>query len=256
MERVSEISAVVEKRGYLPHADFDRLQSRLDEVAHQLAAALQTVQTQQQEIVGLRRTIEVVTRTQERMNTNVLTVQREVGSRSKGVQREVESLTRLLLSKAQDEQEQLRAQLQSLTIANDRLTKEIADLGTQNRELKDRLKSAGVDVSKATPAAATGPAMAGKPKTENQSTQIAESRSDAGRSPFTFWVSFQDGTSEESIQHLIDEIRGRRGSAEAGWYPVEIMPSPPEPPDLFLESLRHAKIVKAVSTTHVAGPSR
>lgn len=255
-EGVADTSAGMVQKAQLPQADFDRLQNKLDDVVHQLGVALETVRTQQEEITDLRRTLEVVTKTQERLNTNVLTVQREAGSRHKGVQREVESLTRLLLSKAQEEREQLRAELQSLTIANDMLTKEVADLGTQNRELKDKLKSAGVDVSKAMPAVESNPAVAGTPKAEYPPTQIAESHSETSRSPLTFWVSFHEGTSEESIQHLVEEVRGRRGPVNAGWYPVEVMLPPPNPPDRFLDSLRQTKIVKAVSTTQVVGLSR
>jgi uncharacterized protein (UPF0335 family) len=54
------------------------------------------------------------------------------------------------MSRAHSEQEQLEAEIHSLIVANDRLSKEMADLEQHNRDLKKRLQSAGVDVSKAT----------------------------------------------------------------------------------------------------------
>jgi hypothetical protein len=112
-----------------------------------------------------------------------------------------------------------------------------------------------VDVSKTVPASSETSAVAGKPKDTAASTQIAEARPDPQAQPFTFWVTFQEGTSEESIQHLIDEIHGRKGSVNAGWYPVEV-PRLVGPPDRFLESIRQAKIVKAVSITRAAAPGQ
>jgi hypothetical protein len=67
--------------------------------------------------------------------------------------------------------------------------------------------------------------------------------------PFTFWVSFHDNTSEKSIQDLIQEIHGRAGQINAGWYNVEVDLPQPQTPDLFMDSLKKMKIVKSVSMT-------
>lgn len=65
--------------------------------------------------------------------------------------------------------------------------------------------------------------------------------------PFTFWVSFQDNTPEKSIQDLIQEIHGRTGQINAGWYNVEVDLPQPQTPDLFVDSLKKMKIVKSVT---------
>lgn len=78
--------------------------------------------------------------------------------------------------------------------------------------------------------------------------QVADIRQETQAHSFMFWVSFQDGTSEESIADLIREIHGRAGQIKAGWYNVEVSLPQPETPDSFVESLKKAKIVKAVTT--------
>lgn len=66
--------------------------------------------------------------------------------------------------------------------------------------------------------------------------------------PFTFLVSFQENTSEKSIQDLLQEIHGRSGQINAGWYTVEVDLPQPHGPDMFVDSLKKMKIVKSVST--------
>ncbi len=247
----SQVSALVSAT----QAHVDRLRQEVAQLADAQTEALQTVQSQRQELEQLQRTLAAVAETQQKLNDSVLTVRQNLGDRNKAVSREVEHLARLLLSRADLEREQLRHELRTLTAANEALSKQMATLESSNQELKNRLKSAGVDVSKALPASGETPAVAGKPKDSAASTQIAEVRPDPQAQPFTFWVTFQEGTSEESIQHLIDEIHGRKGSVNAGWYPVEV-PRPVGPPDRFLESIRQAKIVKAVSMSRAAAPGQ
>ena len=66
--------------------------------------------------------------------------------------------------------------------------------------------------------------------------------------PFTFWVSFQENTPEKSIQDLIEEIHGRTGQTNAGWYNVEVDLAQPQTPDLFVDALKKMTIVKSVTT--------
>ena len=66
---------------------------------------------------------------------------------------------------------------------------------------------------------------------------------------FAFWVSFHDNTPEKSIQDLIQEIHGRTGQANAGWYNVEVDLPRSQTPDLFVDTLKKMKIVKSVTTS-------
>ncbi len=77
---------------------------------------------------------------------------------------------------------------------------------------------------------------------------VAEARRENSVQPFRFWVSFHDGTSDKSIEELIQGIHGRKGPVDAGWYSVEVNLSQPQSPATFVESLRKTKIVKAVKT--------
>ena len=75
---------------------------------------------------------------------------------------------------------------------------------------------------------------------------IAEGRRTQDPQPVLFWVTFQEGTSEDSIERLFREVKGHRGSVTDGWQAVEIQPA--DSPDRFLDTIRQAKIVKAVRT--------
>ncbi|MGH7234829.1 MAG: hypothetical protein ACREIO_00455, partial [Nitrospiraceae bacterium] len=114
------------------------------------------------------------------------------------------------LRSAAADRERMRDQIQSLTAAKAAMNKDIAVLETR--------------------------------------AQVAEIRQETQVRPFMFWVSFQDGTSEESIASLIREIHGHTGQVNAGWYNVEVTLPQPQTPDSFVESLSKATIVKAVTT--------
>ena len=85
---------------------------------------------------------------------------------------------------------------------------------------------------------------------------VAEIRQETQGRPFMFWVSFQDGTPEESIDSRIREIHGRTGQINAGWYKVEVSLPQPQTADSFVESLKKATIVKAVKTSLNTSPDQ
>jgi hypothetical protein len=66
---------------------------------------------------------------------------------------------------------------------------------------------------------------------------------------FTFRVSFHDNTPEKSIQDLIQQIHGRTGQVNEGWYSIEVDLPQSQTPDLFVDALKKAKIVKSVATS-------
>jgi hypothetical protein len=227
-----------------PLSEVTKLQQQLAELSQIQTKAVDTIQAQQQGIAQLQRTIAKVSANQETVASGVLTVKQEIEQGKKGAGREVDRLTRMLMSKAHNEQEQLEAEIQSLTVANDRLSKEMSELEERNQDLKKRLKAAGVDVSKsATPAQdRTTVAQATE---SSPSSEVAEARPSSPQPPFLFWVTFSDGTSQESIDKWVGEMRGRKGPLADGWQAVEIQP-PTEPMERFLDHIKQAKIVKAV----------
>lgn len=224
-------------------------------------AALQTLHTQQEEIVQVSRTLEAVAKAQQQLRSNLLTVQ-QGGADSKGVT--PSKLNNLLLAElrnAATERKQMHQQIQELTAGKEALSSALVALETRNRVLEQNRPpqhSAG-------PKLASGPepekpavakATEGTPSSSTAPAQVAEAPRGNLSQPFTFWVSFQDGTSEASIEQLIQEIHGRKGQVNAGWYNVEVTLPQPQPPDGFMESLRKAKIVKAVTTSRNIPPGQ
>jgi hypothetical protein len=227
-----------------PLAEVAKLRQQLVELAQMQTKAVETIQTQQQGIAQLQRTMVKLSSTQETVASSVLTVKQDMEQRRKASRRDIERMTQMLMSQAHTEQEQLEAEIHSLTVANDRLSKEMADLEKNNQDLKKRLKSAGMDVSKATVSDRDKPIVAQQGET-GQPPQVAEARPNAQQQPFLFWVTFSDGTSQESIDQWVNDMHGHKGALTNGWQAVEII-TPAEPMDRFLDQIKQAKIVKAV----------
>ena len=88
-------------------------------------------------------------------------------------------------------------------------------------------------------------------------TTVADGLREADRQAFMFWVAFEDGTTEKSIEDLVQELNGiKKGPMKSGWYSVEVNLPKPEPPDRFLESVKRAKIVKSVVTSKAMPPAQ
>lgn len=230
-----------------PLAEVAKLEQQLGELARMQAKAVDTIQTQQQSMAQLQRAMAKLSSTQETVASSVLTVKQEMEQRRKGSGRDIDRMTRLLMNKAQTEQEQLEAEIHSLIVANDKLSKEMADLEQNNQDLKKKLKSAGLDVSKATVSDHDKPMVARQAEViqPTQPPQVAEARPVPQQPPFLFWVTFSEGASQDSIDQWVREMRGRKGALSEGWQAVEIVP-PTEPMERFLDQIKQTKIVKAV----------
>ena len=238
-----------------PRGEVTKLEQQLGELSRMQAKAVETIQAQQQGMAQLQRTMAKLSSTQETVASSVLTVQQELEQQRKGAGREAARLTRVIMSKAHSEQEQLEAEIHSLTVANDRLAKEMADLEQHNQDLKKRLQSAGVDVSKTTVSDREKPMVAWEhDATQLPNTpQLAEARPMSQQPPFLFWVTFSDGASQESIDQWVREMRGRKGAFREGWQAVEIVPLA-EPMDHVLDRIKQARIVKAVRVSSLCDP--
>jgi hypothetical protein len=227
-----------------------KLEQQLGELAKMQARTVDAIQLQHDGMAQLQSAITRLSSTQEKVVSNMLTVRQEMEKQQKGSGREVRQMTRLLMGKALSEQEQLEAEIHSLTVANDRLSKQMVGLEQDNEELKKKLKATGVEVSKAV-VSGHGNAMAMRPSDivqTPQSLQAADSRSNIQLQPFLFWVAFSEGTTQESIDQWLREMDGHKGVLNEGWQEVQIV-QPAVPPDRFLDRIREAKIVKAVRTS-------
>lgn len=230
-----------------PLAEVTKLERQLVELAQMQSKAIDTIQTQQQGMAQLQRTMAKLSSTQETVASSVLTVKQEIEQRRKGAGRDTDRVTRVLMSKALSEQEQMEAEIHSLVIANDRLSRERAQLEQNYQDLKKRLRSTGQDVSKATLPDREGPLVA-QQSAPSQPPQIAEAKAVPQQPPFLFWVTFSEGASQDSIDQWVRDMHGRKGVLSEGWQAVEIVP-PAEPMERFLDQLKQTKIVKAVKVS-------
>ena len=223
-----------------PQEEMTRLGQQLEKLAQMQAKMGEALESQQNGVGQLHQAMAKLSSAQESVVSSVVTVKEEVKTevkeelekRLEAVGREVDRTTRHLASKGRVEQEQLEAAIKSLTADNDRLSKEVIGLEEHNQALKTKLQTAVVSASKAV-----------DPSPERL-LKMADSLQASQQTPFLFWVTFSDGTSQESIDTWVHEMKGHKGAVSEGWQEVRIGP-PPVPPDRFLEQIRGEKIVKA-----------
>jgi hypothetical protein len=175
-----------------PLADVAKLEQQLGDLTRIQAKVAETLQTQQQGMTQIQRTMTKLSSTQETVVSSVLTVKQEMEHRRKGSGHDMDRMTRLLMTRAQTEQEQLEAEIHSLTVANDRLSKEMTHLEQNNLDLKKKLKSAGLDVSISTVSGHENPMVARQTDvaTPAQPPQVAEAKTGPAKpSATTFLVS-------------------------------------------------------------------
>ncbi|MGC3975540.1 MAG: hypothetical protein QM771_14330 [Nitrospira sp.] len=242
-------------------------QDQIDQVHQQLAqlvesqgAALAVSRAEQDRIAQLNSLIDTVAHTQQRLNAQVVAVQEDLKTVKTDVAQEVQTGMRVAVNAVEADRELVRQDLQAVKSVNETLVKQVALLESRNRELHARLALTSLEVAKAN--ASSKPAVVAKnepPKETPAPTAVAVSDTlrDADRQAFMFWVAFQDGTTEKSIEDLVQELNGiKKGPMKSGWYSVEVNLPNPEPPDRFLESVKRAKIVKSVVTSKAVPPAQ
>lgn len=177
-ERVAPPVTPKEAPWAAPLAEVTKLEQQLGDLTRMQAKVMETIQTQQQGMTQIQRTMTKLSSTQETVVSSVLTVKQEMEQRRKGSGRDMDRVKRLLMTKAQTEQEQLEAEIHSLTVANDRLSKEMENLEQNNLDLKKKLKSAGLDVSISTVSDPEQSMMARRAEVDQQtqSPQAVEAR--------------------------------------------------------------------------------
>lgn len=215
-----------------PVADMAKFEQQLDELARMQAKVDDALGSQQKGVAQLQQAMVKLSSTQESFESTVLTVREEIEKRLETVGRETDRQTRQMASRGRVEQEQLEAAIQNLTADNHRLSKEVVNLEEYNQVLKSKLQTAVASASKAV-----------DPSPERL-LKMADSLQATQQMPFLFWVTFSDGTSQESIDKWVHGMQGHKGAVSEGWQEVRILP-PAVPPDRFLEQVRGEKIVKA-----------
>lgn len=219
-----------------PVAGLAKLEQQLEMLARMQAKVGEALESQQNGMAQLHQAMAKLSSTQESVATSVVTVKEEVKEelekRLEAVGRETDRTTRHLAVKGRVEQEQLEAAIHSLTADNDRLSKEVINLEEHNKALKTKLQTPLVSASKTVD---PGP---------ERLLKMADSIQASQQTPFLFWVTFSEGTSQESIDQWVNGMKGHKGAMNEGWQEVRIVP-PAVPPDRFLEQIKGDKIVKA-----------
>ncbi|MCC6139685.1 MAG: hypothetical protein IT389_03615 [Nitrospira sp.] len=224
-----------------PLSEVAKLEQQLIELAQTQTKTIETIQTQQQGMAQLQRTMAKLSTAQESVASNVMTVAQELEHSRKGTEHNVDRMTRVLMNKNRSEREQLEAEIHSLLIANDQLSRERTQLEQNYQELKKQLTSSGQDISKTTVPDRDKLVMA----QQDAPPQIADAKPIRPQPPFLLWVSFSEGTSQASIDQWVLDMHGRKGAFSEGWQAVEIVP-PTEPMERVLDQIKQTKIVKAV----------
>lgn len=222
--------------------EMEKLEQQLGELARIQEKVGTALETQQKGMAQLQQTMAQLSSSHESVASSVVMVKEEMEKRQEGS--ETDRPTHRPVSDFV-QKEQLEAALKSLTVDNARLSNELARLEEHNQTLSAKLQTASVNASKAVD---QNPErlLAGQPDvaSKNQSVHVAESPQNSQKQPFLFWVTFSEGTSQESIDQWVNEKKGHKGAVNEGWQEVQIVP-PAVPPDLFLEQIRGEKIVKA-----------
>jgi len=234
-----------------PVADIAKLEQQLEKLAQMQTKIGEALESQQNGVAQLHQAMAKLSSTQESVVSSVVMVKEEfkeeLDRRLETIGREADRTTRHLVSnlasKGRVNQEQLEAAIRSLTADNDRLSKEISGLEENNQALKTMLQVAVQNVSKAVDPNPDR-LLARQADAGRQPLQLTDNQQGNQQQPFLFWVTFSEGTTQESIDQWVDGMKGHKGAVNEGWQEVRIVP-PPVPPDRFLEQIRGEKIVKA-----------
>ena len=236
----------------------DRVHQQLAQLVEAQTATVAVSRADQERIAQINNLVDTVTHAQQKLNTQVLAVQEDLHAVKTDVAQEVQNGMRVAVNAVEADRELVRHDLQAIKSVNETLIKQVALLESRNRELHARLALTSLEVAKAN--ATPKPTVLAKSDTAKDTaipTTVADGLREADRQAFMFWVAFEDGTTEKSIEELVQELNGiKKGPMKSGWYSVEVNLPKPEPPDRFLESVKRAKIVKSVVTSKAMPPAQ
>ncbi|MBX3350386.1 MAG: hypothetical protein KF747_16820 [Nitrospira sp.] len=231
-------------------AEVEQLAKQLRELRLMQTKVGDALQSQEKGMTLLHQTMARLSSTQESVASSVVMVKEEIEKRQESTEREADRPVQLPVGRGVVDQEQFETAIHGLAADNERLSKQIAGLEEHNRTLTAKLQMAIAHVAKAVeqnPERVV--AREADVARKHQLVPVADSRQNAQAQPFLFWVTFSEGTSQESIDQWVNGMKGHKGSLNEGWQEVQIIP-PPVPPDLFLEQIKGDKIIKEARLNH------
>ncbi|MBS0149581.1 MAG: hypothetical protein JSR31_01490 [Nitrospira sp.] len=231
-------------------AEIGQLSKQLGELRAMQTKVGEALQSQEKGMTLLHQTMARLSSTQESVASSVVMVKEEMEKRQEGSESEIDRSVQIPVGRGGVDQEQFETAIHGLAADNDRLSKQIAGLEEHNRTVTAKLQMAIAHVAKAVEQSpervvAREIDMARK----HQRSPVADNRQGTQAQPFLFWVTFSEGTTQESIDQWVNEMKGHKGAINEGWQEVQILP-PPVPPDLFLEQIKGEKIIKEARLNH------
>jgi hypothetical protein len=207
---------------------------------------LVTLAETERNVAQISRHLEQIGREQEQLRVQLSSVERKVIATSRAMDARMQATAR----RSAADGDNLRGQIQELLRAKQGLTTAMSMLERQVLPLlsKDPVSKAVAEPVKSE-GSKPGELSLALPLPGPQVVEVKPTVS-----PFTFWVSFQDGTSEQTIDDFLQQIQGRRGAVNAGWYSVEVTLAQPHSPDQLFQTLQKTKIVKALTTSLKSSP--
>lgn len=231
-------------------AEVEQLAKQLRELRLMQTKVGDALQSQEKGMTLLNQTMARLSSTQESVASSVVMVKEEIEKRQESTERETDRPVQLPVGRGVVDQEQFETAIHGLAADNERLSKQIAGLEEHNRTLTAKLQMAIAHVAKAVeqnPERVV--AREADVARKHQLVPVADSRQNTQAQPFLFWVTFSEGTTQESIDQWVNGMKGHKGSLNEGWQEVQIIP-PPVPPDLFLEQIKGEKIIKEARLNH------
>lgn len=230
--------------------EIDQLAKQLRELRSMQTKVGDALQSQEKGMTLLHQTMARLSSTQESVASSVVMVKEEIEKRQESAEREADRPVQLPVGREGVDQEQFETAIHGLAADNDRLSKQIAGLEEHNRTLTAKLHMAIAHVAKAAEQSPERVVAREDDMTrKHQLVPVVDSRQSTQTQPFLFWVTFSEGTTQESIDQWVNGMKGHKGVQNEGWQEVQILP-PPVQPDTFLEQIKGDKIIKEARLTH------
>ena len=196
---------------------------------------------------GIRQEIETLAKDQTLLREQIASYEKSAARTALEIEHRVERRLLPELQKATLEMVQVRQQVQELAAAKEAMKQGLAAALKQQTETLARMKLLPSPEGPQSFRATTSPPLA----QAEEPPKIAGGVRPEEFKPLTFWVSFQEGTTEKHVQDLLHQFRGRKltGPTPTGWINIEAQLKQSETIEGFFETLKKAKIVRAITTS-------
>ncbi len=185
--------------------EIEQLAKQLRELRSMQTKVGEALQSQEKGMTLLHQTMARLSSTQESVASSVVMVKEEMEKRQEGPERgEADRPAQLPAGRGLVDQEQFEVAIHGLAEDNERLSKQIAGLEEHNRTLTAKLQTAIAHVAKAVeqnPERVV--AREADVARKHQLVPVADSRQSTQSQPFLFWVTFSEGTTQESIDQWV-----------------------------------------------------